>query len=383
MQRHFILFCLCILLCAVLPSVFAKSDTKKLVTIQNLISETKKSLERNLADSERLQQELKLAELTIAETATQLNQTDRLLSKTQDEQKALTKEQGDIQQNISRQQQALASQLRSAYMAGDYDFAKMIFSQEKASQFERVLTYYQYLNQARQTEIQSFKMLIEKLKKVQNQLSEKEVQLSALKSKQASQAQELRSLQQARYVSLQKLEQQIVSEQERVNTLTQQENDLLTAIERAEQAARNSPKNLKKEDLQLTGLSSLKGKLKLPTSGKLQRLFGKRRQGQVRWKGVVINTRSGTEVTAVADGIILYADWLKGFGLVTIVDHGEGYMSVYGRNQALLKSAGDAVLAGEAISLAGTSGGQSSASLYFEIRHKGKALNPSSWLTKS
>ena len=94
----------------------------------------------------------------------------------------------------------------------------------------------------------------------------------------------------------------------------------------------------------------------------------------------MINAKSGAPVVAVADGVVLYSDWLKGFGLVTIVDHGKGYMTVYGRNQALLRKVGDVVVAGDTISLVGNSGGQVRAGLYFEIRHKGKALNPTAWL---
>ena len=127
-------------------------------------------------------------------------------------------------------------------------------------------------------------------------------------------------------------------------------------------------------------MTDKKKALLVPASGRIERLFGKRRQGQVRWKGIVINAKSGAPVVAVADGVVLYSDWLKGFGLVTIVDHGKGYMTVYGRNQALLRKVGDVVVAGDTISLVGNSGGQVRAGLYFEIRHKGKALNPTAWL---
>jgi septal ring factor EnvC (AmiA/AmiB activator) len=151
----------------------------------------------------------------------------------------------------------------------------------------------------------------------------------------------------------------------------------MNAIEQAEIDARS---RAQEEDVVLVGLAQSKGKLTRPASGEIQQLFGKRRQGQVRWKGIVVNSSEGSPVLAVQDGKVLYADWLKGFGLVTIVDHGEGYMTVYGRNQALLKQPGDPVLQGETIGLVGSSGGQASPGLYFEIRHKGKALNPKSWL---
>ena len=382
MAKHIALVCMCIGLVVGSSTGWAQSGTKELATIQSLIEQTQAQLKENLLDSERLQQELKLAELKIAETATLLNQTDTQLANTRGELANLNQEASRLETSIAQQQDALASQIKSAYMAGDYDFAKMIFNQDEAGKFERVLTYYQYLNKARQEEIENFRGLITALKTVKVSLNEQELALTNLLTTQSAQSTRLRDQQQTRFDSLQKLEQQIRSDQQRVSQLQQQENDLLAAIEAAEIAAKAAREDADK-NIVLTGLSNLQGKLVVPVGGKIQRLFGKRRQGQVRWKGIVIDTRSGNSVKSVADGIVLYSDWLKGFGLVTIVDHGKGYMSVYGRNQALLKNVGDKVLAGEAISLAGTSGGQARASLYFEIRHKGKALNPSKWLARS
>lgn len=376
-------FCFSVFVCLIPNLVLAQSETKELATIKSLIEQTQNQLKKNLADSDRLQEELKLVELQIAQTATLLNQTDTKLDNTRAELTQLHAQKKQIAQNIAKQQSALAAQIKSAYMAGDYDFAKMVFNQNQAGKFERVLTYYQYLNKARQAEISNFRELISSLETVSSKLASQETQLAQLLAQQSSQSSRLRDQQQSRFASLKKLEKQIKSDQARVSQLQQQENDLLAAIEAAELAAKVAREKANRSDIQLSGLAALEGKLMIPTGGTVQRLFGKRRQGQVRWKGIVIDTRSGTSVKAVADGVVLYSDWLKGFGLVTIVDHGKGYMTVYGRNQALLKNVGDKVLAGESISLAGTSGGQSRASLYFEIRHKGKALNPSKWLTRT
>ncbi len=362
-------------------AVFAQDQRADLHDIQALIAQTKSQLAEKLEDSERIQQELKLAELEIAEAATQLNQTDQLLKQTSADINALKQEKAQTETRIQRQQSYLANQLKSAYMAGSYDYAKLLFNQDKAGTLERVLTYYQYLNKARQKQIDGFKTLIDTLESVTLELSNKQNDLQSLQKTQLAQSTKLRDRQQVRFEKLAALNKQIESDQVRVNRLEQQEKDLLSAIERAELAAQRA-KATSNLDIELTGLTDKQGQLLLPTSGQVQRLFGKRRQGQVRWKGVVFQTSAGTPVSAVAEGQVLYADWLKGFGLVVIVDHGEGYMSVYGRNQAVLKNVGDAVLAGDTISLVGTSGGQARASLYFELRHKGKALNPSKWLKR-
>ena len=367
--------CLAIGVFMLIPHAVAQ-DTD-LATIQEKIKQTQAQLNKKLESSERLQQELKLAELEIAKTATQLNQTDKSLQTTREEKVALESEKLRISTVIKEQQKQLAGQLKSAFMAGNYDFAKMFFNQDDAGRFERTLTYYQYLNKARQQEISKFRALVSALEQLNIKLAEKTQHLESFLVTQKQQSSQLREQQTSRHQKLKQLDQQIKSDTAKVNQLQQEERSLINAIEQAEIDALSRTKG---EDLVLVGLSKSKGKLSRPAGGKIQQLFGKRRQGQVRWKGIVINSREGSPVQAVQDGKVLYADWLKGFGLVTIVDHGEGYMTVYGRNQALLKQPGDQVLQGETIGLVGSSGGQSSPSLYFEIRHKGKALNPQSWL---
>lgn len=378
-QGH--VFSALMLMCLALPA-HGQDQQSDLQNIQSLIEQTKAQLEDKLEDSERLQQELKLAELQIAEAATMLNTTDRALTVTRTEITRLENEKRQAQQSISTQQASLSNQIKSAFMAGNYDFAKMIFNQDDAGKFKRVLTYYQYLNGARLEQIAQFRALIKTFEDLETQLSRKENQQILLISQQRTQAENLRQRQQNRLVTLQKLDAEIKSDQAKVAQLTQQEQNLMRAIEQAEIAAQRAAVRNNQASIELAGLTALKGKLLVPTSGSIDRLYGKRRQGQVRWQGIVINSPSGTPVNTVADGKVLYADWLKGFGLVTIVDHGDGYMSVYGRNQALLRKVGDTVMVGDTISLVGNSGGQAQPGLYFEIRHKGKALNPSQWLSR-
>jgi septal ring factor EnvC (AmiA/AmiB activator) len=361
----------------ILPVSQAFAQDSDLATIQEKIKQTQAQLDTKLKSSERLQQELKLAELEIAKTATQLNQTDTSLKTTRSEKVKLEGEKSRIASVIKEQQKQLAGQLKSAFMAGNYDFAKMFFNQDDAGRFERTLTYYNYLNKARQDEIGKFRALVFELEQLNIKLVDKTERLEGLLVTQKQQSSQLREQQTSRHQKLKQLDRQIKSDTARVAQLQQEERSLMNAIEQAEIDARS---RIRDEDVVLVGLAPSKGKLTRPASGQIQQLFGKRRQGQVLWKGIVVNSSEGSPVRAVYDGKVLYADWLKGFGLVTIVDHGEGYMTVYGRNQALLKQPGDSVLQGETIGLVGSSGGQMSSGLYFEIRHKGKALNPRSWL---
>lgn len=362
---------------ALTPLAVAQQDD--LQSIQALIKQTKQKLDEKMQSSERISQELKLAELEIAETATLLNKTDAELRDTREQKRDIEQQINTYKQAIAQQKHLLAGQLKSAYMAGNYDFAKMFFNQDDAGRFERVLTYYQYVNKARQAEISKFMQTVEKLDAATLSLQQKTEELQVLVSTQKSQSSQLREQQKQRQLRLRSLDQEIQTDTARVEKLQQEEQALKAAIEQAEIDARQRTRD---EDIELLGLQAQKGRLTRPASGRYNALFGKRRQGQVLWKGVIFNSAEGSPVRSVSAGKVIYADWLKGFGLVIIIDHGKGFMTVYGRNQALLRQAGDVVNSGDTVALVGKSGGQTTASLYFEIRHKGKALNPARWLAR-
>ncbi|AXR05228.1 murein hydrolase activator EnvC family protein [Salinimonas sediminis] len=371
-------WCLCLLFFSLVTCiggpVQAQDDQQaKLEALREQLKSRQQTLQANQADAEDLQAFLAESEVEIGRVATALNQTQQALDANRDEQQKLQAEQQTLQQAILAQQSMLASQLRSAFMAGHYDYAKMIFYQQEAKSFERVLTYYKYVSQARQREIVKFKRNVARLKTVNAALEDKASELIQLASQQEDQRAELLTRQQDRKQTLAKLNQKIASDAAKVKELAANEQALIAAIEEARRAAERA-------NTKLAGLAPLKGKLGAPAAGTVRRLFGTRRQGQVRWKGIVIEASEGSAVSAISHGRVLYADWLKGFGLVAIVDHGQGFMSVYGHNQALLKQAGDKVASGDTIALVGQSGGQSNPNLYFEIRHKGKALNPTAWL---
>lgn len=351
----------------------AQQDEASLKALQEELKARQAALANRQASAQELEQVLKQSELEIGRVAKQLNQTRAALQSNEDEQTQLQTQQASLKRSIIQQQGMLSRQLRSAFMAGHYDYAKMLFYQEDARVFERVLTYYQYLSKARQKAITTFKDDVAALEKVNAQLADVARELAELITTQQAQRNVLITRQKDREQTLAQLNQQIASESVRIAKLRENEAALLRAIEEAQRAAQNA-------DVELAGLSEVKGKLESPVVGRVRKLFGKRRQGQLRWKGIVIESDEGNAVRAVSHGRVLYADWLKGFGLVAIVDHGKGYMSVYGHNQALLKQAGDSVTEGDTIALVGQSGGQSFPNLYFELRHKGKALNPSSWL---
>ena len=349
-------------------------EQSDLESIQQLIKEKQAQISQQLEAAKKLQDNLKDVELQIAKSSKELNQTEKSLDNNKQQLGKLRQQKKGYLASLEQQKTVLAKQIRSAYMTGNYDFAKMLLNQQDAANFERTITYYQYLNKARKSQIDSFNLLVIDLQKVNAKLIDNQNELQQLKGKQLEQQQVLQANQSEREKTLIAMQNAIESEEAKIAQLQINEKNLLEALTRAQQQVD------KQEDVTLTGLSDFKGRLLMPAKGNLRKMFGRFRQGQIKWKGVVINGTAGDSVIAIHQAKVLYSDWLRGFGLVTVLDHGDGFMSLYGHNQALLKQAGEAVQAGEAIALLGQSGGQSRPNLYFEIRYKGTPINPVSWL---
>ena len=368
-SRSSLLIMLCSVFFVFVVNAQEQSDLK---SIQQQIKTKQVQINQQLATAKTLQDNLKVIEIQIAKAARKLNKTQRFLDNNQQKLKILRKQQKDYLSSLAQQKIVLAKQIRSAYMTGNYDFAKMLLNQQDATNFERTITYYQYLNKARKLQIDSFNLLVKNLQEVNAKLINNQSELEQLKGKQLEQQQVLKANQTEREGTFIALQNAIESEEVKIAQLQINEKNLLEALTQAQQ--------LDQQDVTLSGLGTLKGRLLMPAKGNLRKMFGKFRQGQIKWKGVVINGTPGDSVIAIHHAKVLYSDWLRGFGLVTVLDHGDGFMSLYGHNQALLKEAGESVLAGETIALLGQSGGQNRPNLYFEIRHKGKPINPVNWL---
>ena len=363
-----LLFCSCWL-----NNVSWAQQAQDLQSIQQQIKEKQQQVAEQIKSAKKLQQELEYAEVSVAKTVKALSVTENSLAENKTQRKQLGKQQQDVQQKIAQQQEGLAKLIKSAYMTGNYDFAKMLLNQQDAANFERTITYYQYLNNERRHKIDEFRVLITELEEVNAQLASKQQELAQLQSEQKEQKAQLVKQQASRETTLANIRSAIESDEAKIEILQQNEKNLQDALAKAQ-------RDSEKQNQTFSGLSRVKGKLLIPAEGELMRMFGRIRQGQIKWKGIVIKGQIGSPVIAVYQGKVLYADWLRGFGLVTVIDHGDGFMSLYGHNQALLKQAGDIVEAGETVALLGQSGGQTNPNLYFEIRHKGQPVNPTAWL---
>ncbi len=356
------------MLCCTVQASDLKQRQSQLKEIQKQISSQQSNLKDASNQREKLIKLLKQDEQAIAEAAKKVNQTKASLKVTDEKLAELDTRKVEIDKLKKIQQQTLANQLTSAYLAGNHDYTKMMLNQQNPASIERLLAYYQYLNDARIGSIDKLQATITELNSIEAEQKEQQTKLNALMLEQEQQAQVLTQEQGQRQQTLAQLQRTLNSQGAKLEQLQIEEASLKRVVEQALTAMKANPS--------MEGLGTINQKLNWPTQGRIRSSFGSPRSGQVKWKGVILAAPEGQSVTAIASGKVIYADWLRGFGMVMVVDHGKGYMSLYGHAQTLLKNAGDIVNKGETIALVGRSGGQAEPGLYFEVRHKGQAVDP-------
>jgi septal ring factor EnvC (AmiA/AmiB activator) len=367
---------LALTVCLISVSLTSVSATEKqteqdLNQIQQTLKSSVDKLKTQQQKINKIESTLKESELAIAKNSKSLNELDFSIELNRSEQSQLQKQIKKLTQNKKQQQKALSSQLKSAYMTGSHDYSKLLLNQENIATFERTLTYYSYLNKARLTQLDKLKITLIQLAEKQNELTQTQAKLLSLLAEQKQRRKSLLIAKNQRKGNLALLKKQFTNTTSSVEYLKKNEQILIDTLKNLQEDI--------KQQLTFEGLKSTKGKLKWPSRGRLKHKFGQRKYGRLKWKGVLINAKEGASVTTIHNGKVVFADWLKGFGWVIVIDHGKGFMSLYGHNQALLKSVGEEVSQGELIALVGQSGGQDNPGLYFEIRHKGQAINPTKW----
>ncbi len=368
-----VIACICVLHSLVTGVAVANEDrTKKdLSQVQVALEQSQAEYQQQQKEIAKQQQKLKAHELAIAKNAKALNMAEQSVKKTQQQQAEQQQRAVKLEKQQAQFQRVLAAQLKSAYMAGSDDYSKMLLNQEDTAKFERTLSYYNYLNKARIKQLDELKALQIEIAKNQAELEKTKEKLVALFDEQKRRQAALLDAKNERQASLKNLKQQLNKTKNSISYLEENEQTLIATIKELEEE--------KTTKIELLGLNKNKGRLSWPSKGKLTHKFGQRKHGGINWKGVLISAAEGTSVNSIHNGQVVFADWLKGYGWVIVVDHGEGFMSLYGHAQTLLKDVGDMVREGESVALVGQSGGQANSGLYFEIRHKGRAVNPIKW----
>nr|WP_251073446.1 peptidoglycan DD-metalloendopeptidase family protein [Shewanella sp. NKUCC05_KAH] len=345
-----------------------KSELK---SIQTQINQQQSALKTTSKQREKLLSLLRSDEEAIASAAKKVNSTKNSLAQIDTKLAELKQRQDELETLKVTQQQTLSKQLSSAYLTGNHDYTKMMLNQQSPATIERMLAYYQYLNKARMKSINELKQTLTELDEIKVSQTSKQKQLTKLVAEQQVQAKRLSQEQDQRQLTIKELQRTLNSKGAELEQLQIEEASLKRVVEQALRAMKDNPS--------MEGFGKQSGKLKWPTKGRVSASFGSQRSGQVVWKGTMLSAPEGQNIRAVSGGKVIYADWLRGFGLVMVIDHGKGYMSLYGHAQTLLKSPGEMVKSGEVIALVGRSGGQSEPGLYFEIRHKGQAVDPAKY----
>lgn len=348
-----------------------QQNTAKLNNVQQAIAKQESNIFETNKASSALQKQLKEDDLAIAKVAKAISESVQALKNTQQKITLLSQEKKQLTTKKIAQEQLLAKQLRSAYTTGQHDYLKLLLNQTQSEKIQRTVTYYQYMNKARINEIEKYQTTISQLITVTSQHQHQVKQLKVLKQNQEKQRIQLAENKSNRSKTLSSLRKKLLSSQQQLAKLKADEANLAAALQKLTALIR--------AEIDLTGLSKLKRKLSWPVKGRLLRSFGSKKQGYLKWKGVLLGAPVGRQVQTIHNGTVIFSNWLKGYGLLTVIDHGKGYMSLYAHNQTLLKSVGDRVETGEPIALIGQSGGQDRAGLYFEIRHQGQAVNPRLW----
>ena len=342
---------------------------QQLSALQADIEKRRSSVQRRQQRLSNIQQQLKTIESQIAQHSQAMKRIGRELSANEQRIAELETEQRRLRELLATQAQLLEDQIESAYRSGGHDFVQMVLNQQEPGRLERVFTYYRYFNDARMAQIAELEETEHELLSTERDLAEQRTALEQSIAAQQRQRDELESSQREQQQLAEQLARQQQDDERQLDSMLQSEQELTELLAALESA-------LAQQNIHLAGLRDVRGQLQWPAPGSLRNSFGQQRSGQVTWKGVVINVQAEQPVQAIADGRVLFADWLRGFGLVMVIDHGEGYMSLYGYNQSLAREVGEAVRRGDTIATTGQSGGQSRPGLYFEIRHQGNPVDP-------
>lgn len=350
---------------------------ERLADLKEEIAGLQKTLEEARSEHRQEQEELRALDIQIDATSKE----SRSLEQQQAEQRAeladLEAEREAQLDRMSENQDQLGEILRSAYRLDRNSRLKLVLNQDDPTRLNRMLAYHEYFNRQQMANISILRESLEALEQMQRKISRELERLEATRRRLDETLQRLSGQRQTRLDLINTLHARIGSEESRLQELERNRQDLVQLLERLEDALADIPADLGAR----LGVAQQKGRLPMPLIGRVQHAFGQRRAGSLNWQGWLIGADPGSEVRSVAYGRVAFADWLRGYGLMLIIDHGNGFLSLYGNNESLLAEVGDWVEPGEAISVVGTNPGMSQG-LYFELRKDGKAVDPAAWIER-
>lgn len=354
-----------------------ESTQAELRQVRGRIDSIRKAINDDVQRRDAVTVQLKDTELGIQSAQQKLGATRAERQAAENRLRELRAEQAATERQVNEEREALAGELKVAYLNGRDERLKLLLNQQDPAMLGRMLAYYGYFGQARAERINAIRDHVAHLELLAERIVAETKRLDGIEAARAAEVQRLAEARNRRSQTLASLQSQIKSRGDELARLERDAKTLERLVEQLRRAMEDFPV------LAQQPFERVKGKLPWPAKGKLLARFGQLRAGgPLKWQGLLIDTQRGAQVRAPFHGRVVYADWLPGMGLLLVLDHGNGYMSLYGHNEQLFKAVGDRVAPGDVMAAAGDSGGNSNAGLYMEIRKGGQPQDPLLWLTK-
>lgn len=369
------LACLVLLGCwsaAAVPANLAENQAQ-LEQLQRRIKNLQRDLRAELSQRDTLRAQLEQGERKIAALQHELGRTRSKLRTRNRDLQALRRRTAVQRQNLARNRDRLVTLVRANYMSGRHEPLKLLLNQRDPGAVGRMFTYYEYIADARRAQLARITADIDALARSESEVVAAQRELRGLAAAQSEQRDRLQAQRKKRHALLAKLDSQIAGDDEKLRRLRADAERLRTLLQRLQRELADIPAGS-------SGFAAMRGRLALPVQAPIKARYGQPRSVPgTYWRGLFFHAKTGTPVRAIYHGRVVYADWLRGFGLLLIIDHGQGYMSLYSHNQEVLKGVGSTVSAGETVALVGDSGGLAQSGLYFELRHNGSPDDPLRW----
>ncbi len=367
--------------------VLAQGETEKLEALRSRIEGLRTKISESEESRTEVRDQLRDSERAISEASRALRVLASRRAAADEELRSLSRRSQALESEIASRRETLGRLLTLRYINGEQSGVKLLFSGEEPGRIARELHYYSYVSRAQTEFIGELRSSLARLKELEEGTRGRNTEIAAIESARRGERAALLSQQAEHRKVLARVSNQLREQRRQVKHLERDESRLSRLVEELRKLLASASRGLRNDKVPEPGgadksLAGLKPGLRLPIKGELANRFGAQRSGGgPSWKGLFIRSPAGQEVRAVAPGRVVFADWLRGFGNLLIIDHGKSYLTIYGNNESVLRQVGDTVSTGDAVATVGASGGNMESGLYFEIRHEGKAFDPMRWVS--
>jgi septal ring factor EnvC (AmiA/AmiB activator) len=350
----------------------AKAEAE-LRQLRSEIERIRSQVAKDAAEKDRLARSLRAAEQTASAARVELGRLRGERQTREERLRELGAQKREQEQSLARERASLAAQMRAAYMMGREDPLKLLLDQQDPERAGRMLSYYGYFGRARAEQLTTIESKVAALAALEREVETEQERIRRLEREQAGEVARLDKAREERGAVLKQLTTESQARTAALQRLQREQAALQKLLTELRRAAPRFPSDSR------SPFARMRGQLVWPVTGKIAARFGQQRAGAMKWQGVLIDAERAASVKAVYRGRVVYADWLAGLGLLVIVDHGGGFLSLYGHNEQLFRRVGDTVVAGDTIAGVGDTGGRPSPQLYFEIRQGAKPVDPAPW----